>query len=236
MSPTPADDEHLSTAGAAPPTLNAIGQSADSEAQITPVGVVPPWGVTIPYRDKPSLPPVRRLTTGASAKRFILHGIGTTGGRIGAAALVLVGLAGLISILPTAPNPLTDKHTLTGTVNILGGYDGCGMSGASATRVADRMQTLTMASAVPCPDGPGGAYGDLRDGTAVSISDGAGQLLGTGQLVSGSLALNGVTFEFRITDVPERDFYTVKVANRGELPYSLSQLVDKGWQVDASIG
>ncbi len=128
-------------------------------------------------------------------------------------------------------------HSLTGTFVITKALtDGCDMSGSGASTQMERLNDLMDGQTFPCPEGPGGGYSDLSDGTAVAVSDGAGKLLGTGQLSDGTQTGAGVKFTFSVNGLPQADFYKLQIANRGELPYSRSDLDAKQWHVSASLG
>jgi hypothetical protein len=129
------------------------------------------------------------------------------------------------------------RHTVNGTfvVNTVPD-DGCGQAGWDAISKLDRLNALLAGQVFPCPDGPGGGYTDLRDGTSVSLSDGDGKLLATGSLTGGTLRGDGVTFTFHLSDVPETAFYKLEVANRGQVPYSEQQMGQSGWKLNTSVG
>lgn len=132
---------------------------------------------------------------------------------------------------------VASKHTLSGalTVGSTNATDACGYNGDARQRL-ERLHELFDGRTFPCPDGPGGGYNDLRDGTSVSVSDGAGTLLATGHLKDGLQKMTGVTFNFTVSELPDADFYKVSIGGRGELPYSKSDLESAGWSVSATIG
>jgi hypothetical protein len=85
-------------------------------------------------------------------------------------------------------------------------------------------------------------YPDIRAGTAVTVRDGAGTLLGTLALQGGMLRrapLRGreddCVFSFSLT-VPERDAYRIEVGRRGVVPFQRSDLERSNWKADLTIG
>ena len=93
----------------------------------------------------------------------------------------------------------------------------------------------------PCKGADAG-YPDLRQGTVVTVKDGAGATLGTVALQGGSLRrgpLRGrdddCVFSFSLT-VPERDAYRVEVGRRGGVNFDRSELQRSNWKADLTIG
>lgn len=82
-----------------------------------------------------------------------------------------------------------------------------------------------------------GGYGDLSEGTEVTIRDGAGDLIGTGSLDAGTTVGDGdCTFLWKIGSVPEVDFYEIEVSERGGITRTLEEMESEGWTVVGSIG
>jgi hypothetical protein len=157
--------------------------------------------------------------------------------RVLAAGAGLVAVALIAVVAHAAVGAGTSKHTVTGTFVVQTvPDDGCGQQGWDATDKLDRLNSLLGGQTYACPDGPGGGYSDLHDGTTVSISGGSGSLLGTGALSGGIQDSNGVRFTFTVRDIPETDFYKVEVANRGTVPYSKQQMIKAKWSVATSVG
>ena len=93
----------------------------------------------------------------------------------------------------------------------------------------------------PCRGADAG-YPDLRQGTTVTVKDGAGATLGTVALQGGTLRrgpLRGrdddCVFSFSLT-VPERDAYRVEVGGRGSVRFIRSDLQRSNWKADLTIG
>lgn len=84
--------------------------------------------------------------------------------------------------------------------------------------------------------------GDIQVGAAVTVRSGAGQILGVGSLtgcqftdISQPGQSLSLTFSLRVDGVADSDFYTIEVANRGQVPFSRSQLVANGWRAALSL-
>lgn len=96
--------------------------------------------------------------------------------------------------------------------------------------------------------------GDVQVGTSVTAYDGAGGILGTGQIASSQwvdLVENysgpiggtpGITYtwgkcllSFSISDLPSVDFYSVEVGRRGRTNFSRSDLDAQGWNVQLTL-
>jgi len=93
----------------------------------------------------------------------------------------------------------------------------------------------------PCRGADAG-YPDLRQGTTVTVKDGAGATLGTVALQGGTLRrgpLRGrdddCVFSFSLT-VPERDAYRIEVGRRGSVRFTRSDLQRSNWKADLTIG
>ncbi len=89
-------------------------------------------------------------------------------------------------------------------------------------------------SAVGSCTGAGG-YSDIREGAAVTVRDGSGDVIATGRLEGGVVEGSLCIHVFQV-DVPRADFYSFEVSNRGELTYSYQDMVDAEWQVALSLG
>lgn len=82
-----------------------------------------------------------------------------------------------------------------------------------------------------------GGYGDIQEGAEVTIRDGSGELIGSGNLDAGSTVGDGTcTFLWFIDDVSEVDFYEIEVSSRGALTYSKAEMEEANWIVQGSIG
>ncbi len=81
-----------------------------------------------------------------------------------------------------------------------------------------------------------GGYNDISAGAAVTVRNGSGDTLATGQLGNGE-AIQGVgcTYKF-VTEVPDSEFYRVEVTHRGELEYSKAEMEQQDWKVEATLG
>jgi hypothetical protein len=81
-------------------------------------------------------------------------------------------------------------------------------------------------------------YKDMTEGTAVVVRDESGTTIAAGRLGVGAYTRDGgdCIFEFTIDDVPEAAFYSVEVADRGEITYSADELEAADWSVELSVG
>jgi hypothetical protein len=82
-----------------------------------------------------------------------------------------------------------------------------------------------------------GGYADIRAGTNVVLRDGDGKVLATGSLGAGKgNAGSQCEFPYTLKSVPEVPFYTIEVGNRGDLSYSLEEMIGMGWSIDLTLG
>lgn len=119
---------------------------------------------------------------------------------VGAVVLVAGGLAGGV-MLAGGKGPFGPKtFTANGTLTLIGDE----VYSASTT----------------C-SGKGG-YADIREGTAVTVSDAAGATVALGQLGAGHVDSSiGCTFPFSVAKVPAgKGFYGIEVSHRGVLKFS----------------
>ncbi len=84
-------------------------------------------------------------------------------------------------------------------------------------------------------------FDDISTGTSLTILDGSGTTLATTQLrlaegfADSDPASNVCEFTFSV-DLPEANFYTVRIGRRVGPTYSLQDLRDSDWTLDLSIG
>lgn len=85
-----------------------------------------------------------------------------------------------------------------------------------------------------------GGYDDITAGLGVVVRDGAGVVLATSALGSGSYPdvsdLSTCRFVFSVTNVPEASFYSIEVGHRGDLTYSFTELEERDWTVAFELG
>ncbi|MDB9496814.1 hypothetical protein PN441_07410 [Spirulina major CS-329] len=82
-----------------------------------------------------------------------------------------------------------------------------------------------------------GGYGDIEANMPVTIRDGQGNILATGNTGAGSKkSLVECVFDFEVTNIPKTEFYAIEVGRRGELNYSFDELNEQDWKVSLSIG
>ena len=123
--------------------------------------------------------------------------------------------------------PSATLRTITGTVSILGG-------GTAYTTVLTKGSTT-----IGCATNDG--YSDLAPGASVTIKDGSGSIIGTGQLQSGLFLTDTplgerCSFAFSVSGLPDEPFYSIEVSHRGAVNYSNADLAAKGWHVDLTVG
>jgi hypothetical protein len=124
-------------------------------------------------------------------------------------ALTLTGCAGTSAASDTTVPPFT----ITGTINITGLTNS---TGVEATRTC----------------AGNGAFGELRDGTQVVVTDQAGTTIALGSVVGSHVNPADVVFDsptkctlnFRVDGVPAgKGFYGVEMAHRGRSQYTEAQ-------------
>ncbi|OLL76879.1 hypothetical protein Ae168Ps1_5299c [Pseudonocardia sp. Ae168_Ps1] len=110
-----------------------------------------------------------------------------------------------------------------------------------STDVTGRMTVVTGTSALSASSyGSGGScvtyggYDDITEGTAVTVRDSSGAIVGVGNLEAGQSDSYGCTFPFTVTDVPNSAFYTVEISHRGEVTFTADD-VETG-EVQLSLG
>ncbi|MEA5421492.1 hypothetical protein VB712_19900 [Spirulina sp. CCNP1310] len=82
-----------------------------------------------------------------------------------------------------------------------------------------------------------GGFGDIRTNMPVTIRDGEGTILATGETGSGKKeSIVTCIFEFEVSEIPKVDFYSIEVGRRGQLNYSFQELEEKDWTVGLSLG
>jgi hypothetical protein len=86
----------------------------------------------------------------------------------------------------------------------------------------------------------GSGYGDIGEGTQVVVKDPTGKIIATGALGSGTWKkgdiLSSCVHPFTVRDIPKADFYTLSIGRRGDQTYSRSDLEQRGWRVDLTLG
>lgn len=175
-------------------------------------------------------PSRRRVTVGALAAAALALCLGVA---VSVGGIPFTGANELSAFVPGAT-----KHEVAGTF-VVATYtpEDCG---GGSWNASDRLERLTAVAlegkTFPCPEGPGGGYADIADGSKVVLRDGVGQVLSTGRLTGGTFGVEGVEFTFTLTDVPSVDFYELEVSNRGNLTYSLEEMESSSWTVSTSVG
>lgn len=86
-----------------------------------------------------------------------------------------------------------------------------------------------------------GGYSDVESGMPVTIRDGKGDILatgntGTGSQPEGKYSQVQCVFEFKIDNVPKADFYAIEIGRRGQLNYSFDEMQKRNWTVSLSLG
>jgi hypothetical protein len=123
-------------------------------------------------------------------------------------AAVAVGLAGCASTVDT-----------TGSLNLYGAFSPGSPMGAGRA---------------PCVGTAG--YSDVRGGTPVVIYNQAGEIVATTSLEEGQPlnAAGSCLYSFKVTGVPDSDFYQVEVSHRGKVTFTREQF--EGDDVALTLG
>ena len=117
---------------------------------------------------------------------------------------------------------------------------GCGGSGATPEPERSIEGTFTLFDengwTTDTCRGDGG-YVDIVRGLRVTLTDQDGSVIGTASLPSGqTVDRNHCQFSYELADVPDAEFYTVTIGNRGELTYSFAEMEAMDWQVASELG
>lgn len=110
-----------------------------------------------------------------------------------------------------------------------------GVTAQTFERVRALIESMERGKAMPCPEGFGGAYSDIRRGARVTVRDGAGRILDVGRLTGGTLSSRGCLFKFEVSARSRRS-YSFEVTRRGACAYSFEKLARRAWRVDLAIG
>jgi hypothetical protein len=129
-------------------------------------------------------------------------------------------------------------RTISGTMVVaVSDYaSACGQEYATAGERLDWLRDMLDGGTFPCPEGPGGGYSDISDGTQVTVKDAAGTVLAAGTLTGGTITVGEVAFTFTVEGVPDADLYQVEVSRRGALSYTADQMDEADWSVNVSLG
>lgn len=110
-----------------------------------------------------------------------------------------------------------------------------GVTAQTFERVRPLIESMERGKEMPCPQGFGGAYSDIRRGARVTVRDGSGLILDVARLTGGTLSSRGCLFEFEVSARSRRS-YSFEVTRRGASTYSLEKLARGEWRVDLAIG
>lgn len=86
-----------------------------------------------------------------------------------------------------------------------------------------------------------GGYSDIQSGMPVTIKDGSGAIIATGDVGIGSKPAESqyssvqCMFSFSVGNIPKADFYQVQVGRRGVLNYSFAEIQQKNWEIALSL-
>ena len=89
-----------------------------------------------------------------------------------------------------------------------------------------------------------GGYSDISAGVGVSVTDRAGDVLGTSILEMGTISDTAgdgfetqvtCTLPFTVEDLPDSDFFNVEVADRGSLGFTKAELEEADWTVQLGL-
>ena len=77
-----------------------------------------------------------------------------------------------------------------------------------------------------------GGYDDVRGGMKVTVRDGSGTIIATGDTDDGRTESSVIcVLEFSLSDVPIVDFYEIEVGRRGSISYSYDELDEVDFDV-----
>jgi hypothetical protein len=86
-----------------------------------------------------------------------------------------------------------------------------------------------------------GGYSDIQSGMSVTIKDGSGAIIATGDTGSGSKPKDSeysevqCVFSFSVENVPKADFYQIQVGRRGGLNFSFAEIQQQNWEIALSL-
>ena len=94
-----------------------------------------------------------------------------------------------------------------------------------------------------CLSGGFGGYDDIHVGAEVIVENDAGKIIGTSELSSVEPVVLDITvsraewcrFSFTVT-ASDAAFYQIKIGHRSGATYSRTDLAEKGWRVDLTLG
>ncbi len=138
-------------------------------------------------------------------------------------------------IIKQYPNPGTTLNKGSVVKLVVAKAPVYSIKGSFALTDSERVQ---LSSGKSC-HGTGG-YDDVRGNLPITIKDGSGKILATGQSESGlySVYSSACVFEFEVGGIPKSDFYTIEVIGeqRGKLHFSFDEMTKKRWNVSLSLG
>jgi len=89
-----------------------------------------------------------------------------------------------------------------------------------------------------------GGYDDISEGTAVTVKDEKGTLIGAGALGPGARVLvsanvpnlHNCVYPIEVVDVKDAAFFQVEVSRRGAVSYPKAVMAAAGWAVHPTLG
>lgn len=86
-----------------------------------------------------------------------------------------------------------------------------------------------------------GGYSDIGPGTAVTVRNASGDVVGSSKLGAGKPSSNGRQAAFcdwttEVEVATQDDFYVVEIADRGEITMSADDLAADDWAVSVNLG
>ncbi|MFN2527031.1 MAG: hypothetical protein ABR505_12350 [Actinomycetota bacterium] len=132
---------------------------------------------------------------------------------------------------PSAAASSSSTHTLSGEFTISGDFQSVSFDSLNG-RLGE-----------PC-EGEGG-YSDISAGVVVAVADRTGTILGSSTLEQGTVTDRSgggfdasvvCTLTFTVPNLPDSDFYSVEVADRGSLGYTKADLEETDWMVFLNLG
>ena len=156
------------------------------------------------------------------------------------AVVVLLGGAGVATLLwpDSSTEPENTSYTIHGMMAVTSSATGDDYACAGMVGPEEMLTAFRKEETLPCPEGPGGGFSDIADGTDVTVSDAGGTVLAIGELSGGRLVggLFQFQFDFEVHNVPDSAIYQVEVSHRGQLRYTREDMETKGWSVVLTLG
>ncbi len=176
-------------------------------------------GVGMPEPKPTGEPPVDR--SGSRQHRMIVA-------LLAAAVVVVVG--GILAALLFGGATGGATHTIGGTLTLSANNSSNSLFGSSSSTFAGDGSQCDGTNVTP------GGYDDITSGGGVTVENGSGNVVATGQLGGGTVQNGSCVFPITVSNVPDSSFYKIEVSHRGFVTFSKSQLESDGWNAGLTLG